>query len=73
MRINERVKQYICDNHLKQISISDNMGIPNPIFNAMLNGKRKMYVDDFEKFCNAVGVSADFILGYGEKEQNTTR
>jgi len=66
LRINERVKKYIDDNHLKQISISKDMGIPNPTFNAMLNGKRKMYVDDLESFCRVVGVSADLILRYGE-------
>ena len=64
MRINEKVKMYIEDNHLKQVSISKDMGIPNPIFNAMLNGKRKMYADDLEAFCRVVGVSADLILKY---------
>ncbi len=75
MRVNERVKKYISDNHLKQIAIAKDMNMPNPIFNAMLNGKRKMYADDLKEFCKVVGVSADLILSYGdsidvEKETN---
>ena len=73
MRVNERVKKYIDDNHMKQVSISRDMNIPNPIFNAMVNGKRKMYADDLESFCRVVGVSADLILSYGEDSDDDGR
>lgn len=62
MKIYERVKCYIDDNHLKQISISRATGIPNPIFNAILHGKRIMHADDLEKICKALGVSAETFI-----------
>ncbi len=66
MKVYERVKRYIDENHLKQISISQATGIPNPIFNAMLHGKRIMHADDLEKICKALNVSAEIFIPSSE-------
>lgn len=62
MRVHEKVYKYIEDNHLKQISIAEAANIPNPIFNAMLHGKRTMYAEDLKAICEALGVSADIFM-----------
>ncbi|MEN6568285.1 MAG: helix-turn-helix transcriptional regulator [Veillonellales bacterium] len=69
MHVHERVKKYIDDNHLKQISIAEAAGIANPIFNAMLNGKRTMYADDLQKICQVLKVSADIFINPYEDQK----
>ncbi len=46
MQMHERVKQYISDRGLSQKIIAANMGIPEPKLSLILNGKRRMTVDD---------------------------
>lgn len=62
MQIHEAVKVYINTHHLKQISVARETGIPNVTFNAILNGKRKMYAEDLRAICVALGVSADIFI-----------
>lgn len=62
MHVYKRVRQYLDDNHLKQISVAKKAGIPVSTFNAMLNGKRKMYADDLRAICYALGVGADTFI-----------
>ena len=64
MKVHERVKDYLDSHHLKQISVASAAGIPNSVFNAMLNGKRTMYAEDLKAICEALHVSADdFVFG----------
>lgn len=62
MHVYEKVRLYIDENHLKQISIAKAAGIPNVTFNAMLNGKRTMYADDLRAICYALNVSAEIFI-----------
>lgn len=62
MKVYERVRDYIEKNHLKQISVSRAAGISNPIFNAILHGKRILHADDLEKICKALNVSAEVFI-----------
>ena len=68
MKVHERVKAYIHENHLKQISIAKAANIPNSTFNAMINGKRTMYADDLEAVCKALGVSANKFVPATERQ-----
>ena len=63
MQVYEKVREYIDTHHLKQKSIAEAAGIPNVTFNAMMNGKRKMYADDLCDICRVLGVSADIFIG----------
>ena len=63
MQAYEKVRKYIDDNHLKQKSVAEAARIPNVTFNAMLNGKRKMYAEDVKAVCIALSISADYLLG----------
>ena len=62
MKVYQKVRQYIDDHHLKQISIARKAGIPKGTFGAMLNGKRTMYADDLRSICYALNVSADTFI-----------
>lgn len=62
MKVYEKVRNYIESNHLKQISVARAANIPNPIFNAMLHGKRTMYAEDLKAICEALNVSADIFM-----------
>lgn len=62
MRVYEKVRSYIDDHHLKQISIAHKAGIPPATFSAMLNGKRTMYADDLQAICLALNVGAETFI-----------
>ena len=59
MQVHEKVREYIDAHYLKQKAVAEAAGIPNVTFNAILNGKRKMYAEDLKAICSALGVSAD--------------
>jgi transcriptional regulator with XRE-family HTH domain len=62
MQVYEKVREYVNLHGLRQESVADAAGIPNVTFNALLNGKRKMYAEDLRAICIALGVSADIFI-----------
>lgn len=62
LRVYEKVRTYIDDNGLKQISIAKKAGIPKATFNAILNGKRTLYADDLREICIALNVSPELFI-----------
>lgn len=62
MQVYEAVKAYIDEHHMKQISVARAAGISNVTFNAILNGKRKMYAEDLRAICIALDVPADMFI-----------
>lgn len=62
MRVYEKVRAYIIDNGLKQVSVAKKAGIPNVTFNAILNGKRTLYADDLKAICLALNVSPETFI-----------
>lgn len=56
MQMHKRVKQYIDQHGLSQKIIAANMGVSEPRLSLLLNGKRRMTVDDFEAICRAMAV-----------------
>lgn len=67
MRVYEKVRSYIDENGLKQISVAKRAGIPRSTFNAMMNGKRVMYADDLQAVCLALNVSPELFIEVAEK------
>ena len=68
MTLNERMKQYIFDNDLKQSTIAKKMGILESKFSMMLNGKRKILADDLRSFCKAVKESPELFIPFNDDE-----
>ena len=54
--VREKVRQYITDQKLNQQLIARNMGISSAKLSRMLNGSRRMTVDDYESLCYAIAV-----------------
>lgn len=62
MYVYERVRNYINENGIKQITIAKKTGIPNATFNAIMNGKRTMYAEDLRAICIALNVSPELFI-----------
>ena len=63
MQMHKRIKQYIDDRGLSQKIIAANMGATESRLSLLLNGKRRMTVDDYEAICRAMAVDpAKFYL-----------
>ncbi len=68
MKTYEKVNNYLLEKGIKQKFISEKTGIAENILSAMLNGKRKMYADEFIKIIEVLGVDANFFIN--SKESN---
>ncbi len=55
-------------NGFKQKVIAEKAGIPNVTFNAMMNGKRTMYAEDFKAICIALNVSPEIFIDLNKGE-----
>jgi DNA-binding Xre family transcriptional regulator len=58
----QKIKSYIIDHGMIQKSIAREANIPYVAFNAMLNGKRKIYVDELVAICCVLNVSPEFFI-----------
>ena len=63
MQVYQKIKKYIEEHYLKQKSVAEAAGIPNATFNAILNGKRKLYAEDLKSICSALNISAEIFIG----------
>ena len=63
MQVYQKIKKYIEEHYLKQKSVAEAAGIPNATFNAILNGKRKLYAEDLKAICSALNISAEIFIG----------
>lgn len=62
------IKKYILEKGLKQNIIAKNAKISAQTFNDMLNGRRKIEVEEYFKICESLQVSLNFFaekMGYG--------
>ena len=62
MGVYEKVRAYIDENGLKQVTVAQKAGIPKATFNAMMNGKRTRYADDLRAICLALNVSPELFI-----------
>ncbi len=62
MYVYEKVRKYIDENGIKQITVAKKAGIPNVTFNAIMNGKRTMYAEDLRAICIALNVSPEIFI-----------
>jgi DNA-binding Xre family transcriptional regulator len=69
MQVYQKVRKYIESHYLKQKSIAEAAGIPNTTFNAMMNGKRKLYAEELKAICCALNVSANTFIEIDSKKE----
>lgn len=62
MEVYKKVRSYIEENGYKQFIVAQKAGISKVTFNAMMNGKRKMYADDLRAICLALNVSPEVFI-----------
>ena len=64
----EKVRQYLKDHGIRQSFVAEKCNISLSTFNAMLNGKRRMYAEDLRKICYALNVSPEVFIEVKGKE-----
>lgn len=53
------IKKYLIDNGLKFSAVADKAKIPLQTFSAMINGKRRIVVEEYIDICRALDVDLD--------------
>lgn len=71
MKVYQKVKAYIDANGLKQVVVAGKCGISAVTFNAIMNGRRKLYADDLRAICLALNVSPEVFIS--SDEENRTK
>ena len=54
MEVQERIASYVANNGIKQSFIVEKTGYNKDIVSAILNNRRRMTADEYEKFCIAL-------------------
>lgn len=62
MDIASSIKIYINKSGIMQSYIADKAGIRRDSFCALLNGKRKIAIDEYCRICAVLGVEFDFFI-----------
>lgn len=62
MSVYEKVRRYIDDQGIKQVTVAEKAGLSKTTFNAIMNGKRTMYADDLRAICIALNVSPEMFI-----------
>lgn len=62
MSVYEKVRSYMDENGIKQVTIAKKAGISQVTFNAIMNGKRTLYADDLRAICLALNVSPELFI-----------
>ena len=50
MRVYQKVRSYLEENHIEPLSIAEKIGVPISTFNAILDGTETLYADDQEQY-----------------------
>lgn len=58
----ERIKQYLIDNGIKQTHLQKKLGISRSSCNVMLNGKRKITAQEYLQICKLLNLPTDYFL-----------
>lgn len=69
LHVYQKVRLYLEENGIKQISVAQKAGISISTFNAILNGKRTLYADDLRAICYALNVSPEKFIDVTQKEK----
>ena len=64
MLVYEKVKAYMTEHGIKQSVIAVKCDLSASTFNAIMNGKRKMYAEDLRNICFALEVSPEIFIDF---------
>ena len=67
MKVYEKVRLYIDEQGIKQVTVAEKAGISKNVFNQILSGKRTMYADDLRAICLALNVSPEMFVEIRKK------
>lgn len=62
MFVYEKVREYIDGSGYEHVALANKVGMPLDAFNAILNGTRTLYADDFRSICLALNVSPEIFI-----------
>lgn len=62
MKVYEKLSNYIENNGIKQKFISEKTGIPENVLSTILNGKRKLDVEEFVDIVLALNLDANYFI-----------
>ena len=62
MMVYEKIREYITANGYKQVAVAQKAGISSKRFNALMNGRRKLYSDDLYAICIALNISPEMFV-----------
>ena len=62
MRVYEKIRDYLENRGLNQLAVAEKAGISKVTFNAIMNGKETLYVDDLRAICLALNVSPEMFI-----------
>lgn len=65
-----KVKKYLDEKGIKYSFLSEKIGMPMNLLSPLLNGKRKMSVEEYFAICEALGVSVDTFSPENESEED---
>lgn len=62
LQTNLEIKKYLEEKGISQTFISKKTGIPLPTLNLVLNGKRRLTLDEYSIICGVLAVNTDKFL-----------
>ena len=71
MQVYKKVHSYIIKKGVNQNIIAEKCNISPSTFSSMMNGKRKMSVEDLRAICYALEVSPEVFINYKEKNKES--
>jgi len=66
--IYEKIKDYMKRNKISQKYLTEKTGISEAAISEMLNGKRKIEINEYLDICNAINVHYSFFIDSNPKE-----
>lgn len=69
MRVEEKIKEYIKQKGIRQITLSQQTGIATPKLNLSLNGHRRLSFTEYELICSALNVAAGEFLSIQQADK----
>ena len=62
MTVNKKVKQYLEEKGIKQITVANAIEMKPVTLNAILNGRAEMRVETLVKICSFLGIDTNIFL-----------
>jgi transcriptional regulator with XRE-family HTH domain len=71
--MDKQLRLILAERKISQNKLSQLTGIPASTISLFVTGARKPSFDNLKKLCEALGVSADYLLGINEKIEATEK